>query len=800
MKKFTLFLSALLITMVSMAAEATISFADVANRKTLTNDQQVWEQNGLIVTGNKSASTTNVADYSNPARFYQGSSLTIKCTLGNITKIVIDGNPAKPVEAIQTSIGEEATIDGNIVTVIPKNQTSDTYVIEKFSAQVRINAITVTYTGNGETPDDGGEEPETPDTPEEPETPEVETVGDGTEANPFTVEDVIALNNTLSGKHYVKAYIVGQAVGQSFVDGLDTEAPFVAAEGSTQGTNLAIASSLTAEVANIIPVQLPKGDLRNDFNLVENPNKLGAQVLICGDLIKYFNLPGIKNTTSIVVVGETPDDGGETPEVTADTITCAEAATIAAAENYVGTDTVTVVGYVTELGSAKDDGSKQCFYMADTKDGGKVFMAYWAFVSKLYVVGDKVAVTGILKNYNGTIEIVDGQSALLEAAAGETPDDGGETPDDDGETPAKVTFDFTTEEGLEALGIAYPTTDAGNGAYATDLEEGKAYSQNGISLTAKYGSTATRIWLAANGKLDLRHYKGGVLTFAAPAGKVITNIVFDGADVSGLTTLVDKAWTGNASTVEIPAAADAKTIKINTITVHVADASSDYVATPVISGEADFMENTTVTITAEEGLEVYYTLDGTDPTKASIKYTAPFELTATTTVKAIAYNGDKASAVVEKKFTKMTILTCVEAVALCTNPATPGQHIIRGYVTEMIEAYNDQYKNITFWMADTPDGGQVLQAFRVKPVSAVEQSLKVGDFVEVIGSLILYTNKDGVSTPEVNAGGSVKLITPGATAVDNVTVDQQATKFIENGQLFIVKDGVRYNALGQVIK
>ena len=487
--------------------------------------------------------------------------------------------------------------------------------------------------------------------------------------------------------------------------------------------------------------------------------------------------------------GETPDDGGETPEVTADTITCAEAATIAAAANYVGTDTVTVVGYVTELGNAKDDGSKQCFYMADTKDGGKVFMAYWAFVSKLYVVGDKVAVTGILKNYNGTIEIVDGQSELLEAAAGETPDDGGETPDDGGETPedGKVTFAAASDKGNS-------TSDPNNAAEYT-------ITKNGVTMVVSQGVVTDHY----------RIYKNQTLTISA-AGKTITSIEITctvaGEEKYGPGCFVTETptytysekigtWTGEAT--EVIFTASSNQVRATQIVVTVAETSEDFVATPTISGEADFMDNTTVTITAEEGLEVYYTLDGTDPTKASNKYTAPFELTATTTVKAIAYNGDKASAVAEKTFSKMTILTCAEAVALCTNPATPGQHIIRGYVTEMIEAYNDQYKNITFWMADTPDGGQVLQAFRVKPVSDVEQALKVGDFVEVIGSLILYT-KDGVSIPEVNAGGSVKLITAGSTAVDNVTVNQQTTKFIQNGQLVILKDGVRYNALGQVTK
>lgn len=225
----------------------------------------------------------------------------------------------------------------------------------------------------------------------------------------------------------------------------------------------------------------------------------------------------------------------------------------------------------------------------------------------------------------------------------------------------------------------------------------------------------------------------------------------------------------------------------------------NFVDAPRIEGTENFREETVVTIEATEGLTVYYTLDGTDPTKTSTKYTTPFELKATTTVKAIAYKGDKASTVTSKTFTKMTILTCEEALELCTGDATEEKHIVHGYVTEMIEAYNPKFGNITFWMADTKDGGQVLQAYRVKPVSEEEQSLAVGDYVEVIGKLMLYT-KDDVSTPEVAAGSSVEKLPAPTTAIDNVTVNQNITKFFENGQLVIIKNGVRYNAQGQVIE
>lgn len=60
---------------------------------------------------------------------------------------------------------------------------------------------------------------------------------------------------------------------------------------------------------------------------------------------------------------------------------------------------------------------------------------------------------------------------------------------------------------------------------------------------------------------------------------------------------------------------------------------------PTISGDALFVESTNVTITSSvdvEGVAIYYTLDGTDPTTAPQPYNAPIPLTETTTVKAIA--------------------------------------------------------------------------------------------------------------------------------------------------------------------
>ena len=93
--------------------------------------------------------------------------------------------------------------------------------------------------------------------------------------------------------------------------------------------------------------------------------------------------------------------------------------------------------------------------------------------------------------------------------------------------------------------------------------------------------------------------------------------------------------------------------------------NSENVAKPIISGEANFVGSTQVTITAKSGLTVYYTTDESTPDKTATQYNAPFTISATTTVKAIAYDAtDNASAVAEMTFTKQELVSVAAAMAL----------------------------------------------------------------------------------------------------------------------------------------
>lgn len=88
------------------------------------------------------------------------------------------------------------------------------------------------------------------------------------------------------------------------------------------------------------------------------------------------------------------------------------------------------------------------------------------------------------------------------------------------------------------------------------------------------------------------------------------------------------------------------------------------VAKPVIEGEASFYDETEVTLSCTtEGAKIYYTLDGTEPSATSTEYLgSAIKLNATTTVKAIAINGEDKSSIAEKEFTKAPEFASVEAL------------------------------------------------------------------------------------------------------------------------------------------
>ena len=95
-------------------------------------------------------------------------------------------------------------------------------------------------------------------------------------------------------------------------------------------------------------------------------------------------------------------------------------------------------------------------------------------------------------------------------------------------------------------------------------------------------------------------------------------------------------------------------------------AEAPAVATPVItSADETVVGPQTISITcATEGADVYYTIDGTEPSASSTLYEGAFQLTASATVKAIAILGNDQSAVASKAFTINVATSVAEAAAL----------------------------------------------------------------------------------------------------------------------------------------
>lgn len=302
--------------------------------------------------------------------------------------------------------------------------------------------------------------------PNEPETPEVTT--DGTEANPYTVTDAkIAATGT---NVFVKAFIVGYVPDKVLNEAIFGDA----ASAENAPTNILVAASADeTNVNNCMPIQLPAGAIRTALNLKDNPGNLKQEVILCGNIEKYFGETGLKSVAYAKIgnkeYGTKPDGSTTTPDTpttgkgsASDPYTVAEA--IAAIKAGAPTYEVYLTGIVSEVDFYNDQYKSLSYYISD--DGKSKDMQVYSgkglngadFTSKDDLkVGQKVTIKGIIKafNKNGTdIMEVDKNSTIVkiegEGTGGEVTPEKPDTPD----TPS-------TTEGISVNGLTFTLTNSG---------------------------------------------------------------------------------------------------------------------------------------------------------------------------------------------------------------------------------------------------------------------------------------------------------------------------------------------------
>ena len=159
--------------------------------------------------------------------------------------------------------------------------------------------------------------------------------------------------------------------------------------------------------------------------------------------------------------------------------------------------------------------------------------------------------------------------------------------------------------------------------------------------------------------------------------------------------------------------------------------------------------------------------------------------------------------------TEVTVAEALAAAkALEQNKTSEGVYAITGYISAIAEEFKADKGNMSFWMSDNlNDAAQEFQAFRVSCTEDLAAKLRPGAKVKVTAKITHFHQdaKPATDTEEAKPertiyetvqGGTVELLA--VSGVEDVMSNAPAVKFIENGQIYIIRNGVRYNLQGQV--
>ena len=325
-------------------------------------------------------------------------------------------------------------------------------------------------------------------------------------------------------------------------------------------------------------------------------------------------------------------------------------------------------------------------------------------------------------------------------------------------------------------------------AYNATGKDLRIYAKGSITISAEANITAISFTISTQGKKRLAPLTVNVGTVTVKGTPDFT-ATWIGSAKEVIFTVGDKADYGTDGNSK------AGQLDFTEIEVTLEEGSAPAVSTPVITGDASFYETAEISIACStEGANVYDTLDGAEPTAESALYADPFEINATTTVKAIAIKGEDKSAVAEKTFTKATVLTVAQALALDLSTPVANQYV-EGIVSK-VESFNSTYGSITYWISDNGEQANELEVYGGLAMNGekfeAQDDLAVGDKVVVFGTL-----KDYNGTKEFDKNNYLVAFEPAGIVVS--TCDWDNIEWLGDGspeqtfgsQFKVCKDGTQ---------
>ena len=173
-----------------------------------------------------------------------------------------------------------------------------------------------------------------------------------------------------------------------------------------------------------------------------------------------------------------------------------------------------------------------------------------------------------------------------------------------------------------------------------------------------------------------------------------------------------------------------------------------YVEAPTFSPVAGtYSETQSVTISCETtGVDIYYTVDGTDPDDESTPYGGSITVSETTTIKAIAYDGnDNNSAIATATYhinSQDNPYTVAQALELADYQYPANGIYVHGIVSTAPTQSPTSNGELTYYISDNGEAEDQLEVYKGKGLEQAafeaQNDIQVGDIVTIYGNVVIY--------------------------------------------------------------